>query len=437
MSDRTALTSGKPRVGVVFFERGGPGLPAMVFDNGEVIELTVNIDRGEPVARRFSGRSVSYGDDPEYKLHDYSMPTQVWFQDPHGVICLVEPRGRSLSFTTLQEGRLRFAYAIAVGGVGIRYDRINAMQSRIEGLDEWIPISSIEHEYIQENGSPNRSVFSVRHQPPVNISRKLNAQILPSYSFSSSPVPGKTELADEMRVKTSASRARPWQEHLDVHRGVRDLLVVAGWRDYGTWNLSVSRVDDPERALAGNSIGDSWARVSTYAMSKGSGTGHSNRFLFDFADVGAQGLGRWLRLRQRHRRGIAGMIHSVGMSGVALETSISEAGAALEYLGYGIAVERSEKPGRHLATHLRRVAGQSECDMGIDLDTWPNRFADAYNTVKHPDRPKDWDTLDLHNVLREARLVFRTWVARRLGASVERLEQNYRIVPMSRPYELV
>lgn len=211
----------------------------MVFDNGEVIELTVNIDRGDTVVRRFSGRSVSYGDDPEYKLHDYSMPTQVWFQDPHGVICLVEPRGRSL----LQEGRLRFTYAIAVGRVGIRYDRINAMQSRIEGLNEWIPISSIEHEYVQDDRSPNRSIFSVWHQPPVNISRKLNAQILPAYSFMSSPVPGRTELADKMRVKTNALRARPRREHLEVHRGVRDLLVVAGWRDYGTWSLSVFHVD--------------------------------------------------------------------------------------------------------------------------------------------------------------------------------------------------
>ncbi|GAB3013931.1 hypothetical protein GCM10011376_08800 [Nocardioides flavus (ex Wang et al. 2016)] len=72
--------------------------------------------------------------------------------------------------------------------------------------------------------------------------------------------------------------------------------------------------------------------------------------------------------------------------------------------------------------------------MGIDLDAWPDRFADAYNTVKHPDRP-DWDTLDLHNVLREARLLFRTWIARQLGASITELERNRGLVPMSRPYE--
>lgn len=407
----------------------------MAFDNGEDIELTVNFDHGDPIGRRFSGRSMSYGDDPEYESHDYSMPSQVWFQDPHGVVCLVEPHGRSHNFGSLQEGRLRFAYAVEVGDIGLRYQLINAMQSRIEGLEEWIPISSIEHEYVHEDDSTLSSTFTLKHQAPVRISRSLNAQIRPVYSFMASPVPGQTTLADEMRVKTSAKRARKWHEHLDVHQAVRDLLVVSGWRDYGTWDLSVSRQDDPERALAGNALGDRWARVSTYAMPKPTGNDQRNRFLFGFEDVGARGVGGWLRLRRTHRRACAGMIHSVGMPGVALETAISEAGAALEHLGYGIAVERDEPPGRHLASHLRRISEQCNADMGMDVDTWPDRLADAYNTVKHPDRTDKWETLDLHNILRESRLLFRTWVARRLGVSVITLERNRGLVPMSRPYE--
>lgn len=407
----------------------------MAFDNGEDIELTVNFDRGDPVGRRFSGRSVSYGDDPGYRVHDYSMPTEAWFRDPHGIVCFVGPHGRSNSFGTLQEGRLRFTYAIEVGDIGVRYERINAMQSRIEGLDEWIPISSIDHEYVREGDSTFTSTFTVKRQASVGIGRALNAQIRPSYSFTASPVPGQTRLADEMRIQTSAKRARPWHEHLDIHRGVRDLLVVAGWRDYGTWDLSVSRDDDPERALAGNVVAERWARVSTYAMPKPTGNDGRNRFLFEFEDVGARGVDRWLRLRREHRRAFAGMIHSVGVPGVALETAISEAGAALEYLGYGIAIADDVTPGRHLATHLRRVADDGHCDMGVDVDSWPTRFADAYNTVKHPDRQSEWDTLDLHNILRESRLLFRTWVALRLGVKPRVLERNRGLVPMSRPYE--
>lgn len=408
----------------------------MAFDNGEEIELTVNFEHSDPIGRRFSGRSMSYGDDPNYVHFDYSMPSQVWFIDPHGVICFVQPHGRSNSFGSWHEGRLRFAYAVEVGAVGARYERINAMQSRIEGLEEWIPIGSVSHDYVREADSSLSSVFTLKRQEPVKIARTLNAQIRPTYSFLASSVPGQTKLADEVRVKTSATKARSWHEHLDIHKGVRDLLVVAGWRDYGTWDISVSRQDDPERALAGNVVGERWARVATYALPQPSGHDQHHRYLFDYDDVGPNGVRRWLGLRKRHRRGIAGMIHSVGIPGVALETAISEAGAALEHLGYEIAVERGDRPGRHLESHLRRVAEQGACDMAIDLDTWPARFADAYNTVKHPDRRPDlWSALDLSNVLRESQLLFRAWVARRLGVTKKTLERNRGLVPMSRPYE--
>ena len=435
MSRRPALQISKPRLGTLYLNPQDQGRPAMAFDNGEEIEVTVNFEHGDPIGRRLVGRSLRWGDDPDYTLHDYSLPTQVWFADPHGIVCFVEPHGRSNTFGVLQEGRLRFTYAIEVGDVGVSYERINAMQSRIEGLEEWIPISCVSHEYAPSTDSSSSSIFTLRRQEPVNISPALNAQIRPTYSFTASTVPGESKFQDEVRITTGVSKARPWHEHLDVHQGVRDLLVVAGWRDYGTWDLSVSRHDDPERALAGNPVGERWARVSTYAVSRASGGDQRSRYLFDFEDVGAAGVRRWFRLRHQHRRGIAGMIHSVGMPGVALETAISEAGAALEHLGYGIAVESEEAPGRRLERHLRRVAEQATCDLAIDLDTWPARFADAYNTVKHPDRPDQWSSLDLSNLLREARLVFRAWVGRRLGVTPDMLERNSSLVPMSRPYE--
>ncbi len=407
----------------------------MAFDNGEEIEVTLNFDHGDPIERRLVGRSVRWGDDPDYVLHDYSAPRQVWFSDPHGAVCFVGPVGRSNSMGARQEGRLRFAYAVEVGDIGIGYERINAMQSRVEGLEEWIPISSVSHEYAPDEDGSLSSIFTLRSQEPLSISRTLNAQIRPTYSFLSSPLPGESKFEDEVRIKTSASRARLWHEHLDVHKGVRDLLVVAGWRDFGTRDLIVSRHDDPERAWAGNRVGARWARVSTYEVSGATGGHERTRFLFDFEDVGAVGVRRWLRVRHRYRRGVAGMIHSVGMAGVALETAVSEAGAALEHLGYGIAAERGEAPGRRLERHLRRVAEQAGCDLGVDLDTWPTRFADAYNTVKHPDRPDQWSSLDLSNALREARLVFRAWVGRRLGVTSGALERNRGLVPMAKPYE--
>ena len=131
------------------------------------------------------------------------------------------------------------------------------------------------------------------------------------------------------------------------------------------------------------------------------------------------------------------MIHSIGMPGVALETAVSEAGAALEHLGYGIAVARKQRPGRHLATHLKRITGELRCDVGFDAEQWAVDFADVYNTVKHPDRPQVLTTLELANALRQSQLIFRFWVATQLGASRSRLERNLGFLPMRHPYEVL
>lgn len=388
---RPALQVGKPRLGTLYLGLNDPGRPAMAHDTGDEIEVTLNFDHGDPVERRLVGRTVRWGDDPDYAKHDYSLPQQAWFVDPHGVVCFVAPTGRSTSLASRQEARLRFAYAVEVGGVGISYERVNAMQSRIQGLEQWIPISCISHDFVTD-GDATSSVFTLRRQEPLRISRRLNAQLRPTYSFTSSAVPGETKFQDEIRVKTSSNRVRPWSEHLDIHRGVRDLIVVAGWQDYGSWDLIVSRQDDPERALAGNPLAERWAKVSTYAVARpGSHGGDRSNFLFDFEDVGVAGVRRWFRLRDLYRRAIAGMIHSVGLPGVALETAVSEAGAALEHLGYGIAVQRSEVPGRHLESHLRRVAETLHGDLRFDLGTWP---ATIRRCVQHRETPRSARWLD-------------------------------------------
>lgn len=409
----------------------------MAIDTGRDLEVVVNIDPGDADARRFIGRMFKHMDDPDFVRFDYSLPPQVWFVDPHGILCFVGLKGRGGSFTRQYQVRLRFDYAVEVGEIGVPYSRIHSMQSRIEGLEQWVPISSVDHRVNpSEDGSTVDSVtFELRRQEPIPISRSLNAEIRPTYSFTSSPVPGQSRFQDEVRIKTRVDRARPWRDHLDVHRGVRDLVVVAGWRDFGTWDLRVSRTDDPELSLGGTDLGARWAPVSTYAVAPPSGDIATRDFLFEFDNIGGAGVGRWLRLRRRHHRGIAGMTHSIGVRGIALETAVAEAGAALEHLGFGIAVERGVSPGRGLERHLRRIAGDIVCPVPFDLDGWPKRFAEVYNTVKHPDRPDELTAIDLAEQLRQAQLTFRAWVATRIGVAKADLERNLKHDSMARPRE--
>jgi hypothetical protein len=178
----------------------------------------------------------------------------------------------------------------------------------------------------------------------------------------------------------------------------------------------------------------SGAEVRTYEVTAPTGDRERSHSLFKIDDIGERGLRRWVTLRTRHRRGFAGMIHSIGIPGVALETALSEAGAALEHLGYEIAVAQKGSPGQHLGTHLKRITSQLRCDIGFDAERWADDFTLVYNTVKHPDRPKVLTTLELANALRQARSVFRVWVAKRLGVSRAGIGQNLALVPMHRPY---
>jgi hypothetical protein len=128
------------------------------------------------------------------------------------------------------------------------------------------------------------------------------------------------------------------------------------------------------------------------------------------------------------------MIHSVGSPGVALETAVSDAGAALESIGYMIAVENGEAPGRNIRPHLRRITDQIKANIGFDVEEWVLQLADVYRCVKHADQT-DPDILTLANTLRETRLVFRVWVATKLGVKQGIIERNLDFVPMSHAYE--
>jgi len=409
----------------------------MVEDTGQAIVLVLQVEHDDPFERQLVGRRMTWGDDPEYTHHNYTLPDAVWFRDVHGDLCLVHPHSSQFSFGAVMEGRIEFRFALASGDEGISYTKITGLHSRLEGLDEWFGRGCVSLRHRSDTNGNRQEVIALERSQGTPIARALNARLQPTYEYRVSPVAGKSEIRDWVMIETSVKRDRPWVDHLDLHRAVRDLIVVSGWQNYGLWGLKATRTDDPIRALARNALAARWADVHTYEVTGTDGTLHPSRFLFDFGEIGERGVRRWISLRSRHRRAVAGMIHSIGMPGVALETAVSEAGAALEHLGYGIAVARKQRPGRHLATHLKRITGELRCDVGFDAEQWAVDFADVYNTVKHPDRPQVLTTLELANALRQSQLIFRFWVATQLGASRSRLERNLGFLPMRHPYEVL
>jgi hypothetical protein len=330
-------------------------------------------------------------------------------------------------------GSTSFQFAVAAGQGGRAYRRINGMRTHLQGLDEWIPLGAVSHKRERKAGGGHRDIITLEAQPSVRVGRRLNAAIENWYSFSIHPNPGQSRIADRIHLRTDVSSARTWDEHLDVHNGLRQLLTVAGWQRYGFTDVEVQQRSDPETVVSGDAIGARWAPVYTYALERPTDIDRSG-FLFTFDDIGASGVARWFALRDDFGRGIAGMIQAVGRPGSALETTFSEAAAAMEHLGHRIGVENGQSPGQRIRVHLRRITGELQADTGFDLDEWVLRLADTYRSLKHPDHD-DPDSLVLLNLLRETRLVFRAWVAQRLGVNRSTLASNLKVDSMARPYE--
>jgi hypothetical protein len=429
---RNTLDPNDPRVGFCWGD-GVEDFAATVVNTGDAIELIAAFEERDENFRMFVGRSASFGDDPDYTNFRYDLPKHLWFADSRGVLCLINPFNRSASLMGVQEGRARFRFAVHTDGLNDRsYERVHSLRTRLEGLEEWMPLGSLEYESVEHaDGRSDRITFKRRE--PVRFASALNASLRPSYDYLVSAAPGQSKINDQVFVETRVRQPRPWEEHLRLHRAMRDLLVVAGWRPYGTWDVRVGRMESRQRADGTHVEELNWSPVTTFDLVTEAGAVQHEPFLFTYEDLGPRRLRRWLPLRERYRRGIAGMIHSVGVPGVALETMFSEAGAALEYIGFAIAVEMGEQPGQKLRTHLRRIAAEINADLQFDVDDWVLQFADLYRGVKHADRP-DAGSLELLNTLRQARLVFRTWVATRLGITDDVIERSLPILPMTRPY---
>lgn len=433
---KNELRRDDPRVGFCWDDGVRETYPGMIHDTGKEIRLTVPYIDSEVMRRRFAGRGILWGDDPDGTQYEYELPQVVWFADDSGHLCLIGPHRSSSTLGSsfgVDRGTASFRFAVVSGQRGHSYLRINGMRTHLQGLDEWIPLSAVSHEREIKEISGHRDVIRLEAQPSVRVGRRLNASIENWYSFTIHPYPGQSAISDQVHLRTDVSSPRPWDDHLQVHNGLRQLLMVAGWQRYGFTDVEVQRRSDPETVLSGDAIGDRWARVYTYSLERPTDTTRS-RFLFRFEDIGEPGISRWLALREDFGRGVAGMIHSIGRTGSALETTFSEAAAAMEHIGHGIAVEKRESPGQQIRVHLRRITSELVANIGFDPDDWVLRFADAYRSVKHPDHD-DPEPLELLNLLRETRLVFRAWVATRLGLNRSALESRIKSDSLSRPYE--
>ncbi|MFT4265287.1 MAG: hypothetical protein QM572_18040 [Nocardioides sp.] len=217
-------------------------------------------------------------------------------------------------------------------------------------------------------------------------------------------------------MRTEVTKPREWIDHVDIHIALQQLVQLSAWSPLGFERVSAMHLRDPERVLSGKKIGERWSRVLTSAL-PGPGGGSKPDFLFGYDDIGAPGVRKWLDLRTEFNRGISAMTFGIGSRDASLDGLLADCGIGLENVGYRLQVAQGVKGRRSHENHLRDIAREVQDVLPFKATTWARDSANMYNGIKHPDRQFDPPAQEMYGMLVKNRLVFRVWVARRLGVS--------------------
>lgn len=442
---KNELVPGEPRLG--WFIDGDPKtdyIAVMLRDTGNSIELTVPLkgmlSRDDPYGRWWSS-GVMFGDDPDRTRHSYRPPRVLLMHDAHGPVVLVGCRSTG-STSSFQVGKGHIVANFAVlGGTNLRYEKIHGLRTEIPALAAWTRLSSMAVETETNSKSRIQSVqMTLTNAKTIPLARSMNLEMKSTWRTERSS--GSFLAYEGVELETLVQRARTWDDHLQIHGAVLELVSIAGWKPFGISSVKVRRIDDPERSLAGGSMGARWFPVVTHRLLKHETWSKDPRFLFPYSEVGPRGISRWLRLRKTYGRVIGPLLNILRSDNSWGHPSLVQSGIALEALGYLIDVEKND--GSHLNNRkqmnfkpgLRVILADMEVKPIDDAEGWVERADAAYMGAKHPDRSEP-DSLIQMNTLRENLLVLRFWVGAQLGVKPESLMKALKMDPLADEFVLL
>lgn len=120
------------------------------------------------------------------------------------------------------------------------------------------------------------------------------------------------------------------------------------------------------------------------------------------------------------------------------ETNVVQSGIALEALGYQIASDNGSalfnRRGQiSYVEALETILSDMSYVPIDDPEDWKKRSRSCYMGVKHADNSVP-DSLVLANTFRENLLIFRFWLAARLGTTKRTLQKSHGLDPLASEY---
>lgn len=421
-----------PLMGSLYFDANEAPTVAMVtlLDGQIKIEISYALGEASPIA--------SWADDQA------SIPSEMIFLSADGRITLVrvEFRARRHNWGSTDHGliTLEAIAAVASGATGDTYSLINGARSEVAGLSEWANISTVERESEVDAESRIRAVtINARSVDPVIVGGHMGLSLFPSFNVTPDKANRRTLIDDKVLIQTREATLGTWDDHTDIHRGVQDLVALAFWWPCRADMMQVIRDDDPSRSIDGTDHGYVWRGAQVIRGRRPRVAGKDSlppslMPLFYLDHIGASGIKRWLDDPLEVSRAYRMLLSALYQQHLVVEAQLLQVGAALEVLGYRLAVKakkidpaRKNNPQFSYPDALREIFSAMTCDVSAvlgshkDEESWLKAFNAGYKGVKHADNALP-SGLDAYELGRQGALLARLWLGQDLGAPADHLE---------------
>ncbi|WP_143465767.1 hypothetical protein [Leifsonia sp. NCR5] len=446
MNQSNTLLQGEPRLGWLHID-GQPRtayIAAVLLDTGASIELTLLLDdiEGDDYYERWWSGNVLYLDDPDRTRHSYEPPRVMVFRDTAGQVVLVGCRATSYqSNSSTGHGKIVCNFAV-LGGNHFGYEKVNGLRTESDAITEWTGLSAMAIERQSDEKGRTRAVtLSLSSPPDVSVSKRLNVILRVTWR---SERPRNGFVAHQaVQLQTHTSDVRRWNEHLDVHDALLELVSISGWRPFGFSRVEVRLDVDQVRVSPDKPAEAPWLQVAHHRLQKQSVPLERSRFLFPYSEIGARGIRRWLKLRSEYDRVVGALMSILRSEEPWSVSSVVQSGIALEALGYAIDVNKND--GSHLDrrgqmtfnTSLQVVLDDMKVKPFTNTDEWIARSNAAYMGAKHANRGEFPDSLDMANSLRENLQILRFWVGLEIGVKPSTLVRELQLDPYRGPFRLM
>jgi hypothetical protein len=356
---------------------------------------------------------------------DAAPPSRLLFRHGQGTILLVgctmlSAQGGAWGPST---GVVSVEYAVLDVLQDIDYSQVNGLQSVVHGLRAWLGVKSVRGT-IQPptDEAPLTATFVAAEGEPIVIGGSTNLRLVPTWRAVPNSDDDTTTLFDEVVCESTNADLHDWSHFLSDHRAIRDLLLLSSWSMQELTPRAALRLEFDPQEDGSLSQSGSWRKVEPASTEGARDARAFPRHLVEFADLGPDGISKWIDIRTHFSRAIDPIVSSKLFRHPTVDVNLFLVAMGLEALGYLLALEagRDEKSANNMrfSHRLTLVADGLGAALPFDVDDWASGTSEAYNSVKHANRaPVDIGQLVLR--WKQSVAVFRAWTALRLGVSAE------------------